>query len=703
MTDVIRFEKKNSVGVITINNPPANAMNFAAKKGVSQHIKACMKDNTCEAVVITGEGRIFVAGADISEFGKETPEGVPELEDLILEIEQSPKPVVAALNGLALGGGMELAMGCHYRLALPTVEVGQPEVKLGFIPGGGGTQRLPRLVGVELALEMIVTGKPIDAKRAHAAGAFDEIVEDNLLARAIKFVSDQANSSQDPRRTCDLNDKVMNIDPKIFEDWRTKITRKSRNMVSPFECINTVEASTTMDFKAGLENEREVFVRLRDSNEGKSMRYMFFAEREVAKIPDIPKDTKTQEIKRSAIIGSGTMGGGIAMNFANAGIPVVVVDINQGALDAGLEKVRNNYAGSVSRGRITQDNMDKCLSLISGTTEYLKIKDVDIVIEAAFENMELKKKIFADLDKICKSETILASNTSTLDINEIANVTKRPDKVCGTHFFSPANIMKLLENVRAEKSSKETIATIMGLAKKIRKTGVLVGVGDGFVGNRMLHISARIAEFMVEEGALPWEIDKVIYEFGFPMGPFAMNDLAGVDVRFLIRQEQKKLYGNRRQSVIIDKIYETGRYGQKTNAGWYKYTEGSHKGEPDKIIEDLIIKTSAELGYERRKFSNKEILETYLYSMINTGAKVLEEGLAVRSSDIDVIWHYGYGFPRYWGGPMFYADLIGLPEVYKKVCDLNKKYGDWVKPSNLLKRLAEEGEDFNDFELDQIN
>ena len=698
MTDVINFEKKGSVGVITINNPPANAMSFAAKKGVSNYIRVCIEDNTCKAIVITGQGHIFIAGADISEFGKATPEGVPELEELIHDIEQSPKPVVAAINGLALGGGMELAMSCHYRLAVPTAQAGQPEVNLGFIPGGGGTQRLPRLVGIELALEMIVTGKPIDAQKAYESGAFDEIVESDLLDRAISFAEHKAESGEAPRRTCDLNEKVRNIDSKIFEDWRNKIAKKSRNMASPFECINTVQASTKMDFTAGLANEREVFVRLMNSNEGKSMRHMFFAERTVAKVPDIPKDTKTQEINKSAIIGSGTMGGGIAMNFANAGIPVVVVDVEQAALEKGLNTVRNNYANSVSRGRISQDNMDKCLSLISGTTDYGDIEDADIVIEAVFEDMALKKKIFATLDEVCKPETILASNTSSLDINEIASATKRPDKVCGTHFFSPANIMKLLENVRTEKSSKETIATIMKLAKSIRKTGVLVGVGDGFVGNRMLHISARIAEFMVEEGAFPWQVDKVIFDFGFPMGPFAMNDLAGVDVRYLIRQEQKKLYGDRRQSVIIDKVYETGRYGQKTNAGWYKYADGSRKGEPDSIIEDLILRTSDELGFERRKFSDTEILETYLYSMINTGAKVLEEGLAVRSSDIDVIWHYGYGFPRYWGGPMFYADLIGLPEVYKKVCELNKKYGDWVNPSDLLKELAMQEKGFKDFE-----
>jgi len=700
MSDVIKFEKKGSVGIITIDNPPANAMSFAAKKGVSDYLNSCMTDDQYEAIIITGEGRIFVAGADISEFGKDTPAGVPELEDVIQNIENSDKPVVAAFNGMALGGGMELAMACHYRLATPAVKVGQPEVNLGFIPGGGGTQRLPRLVGVELALEMIVTGKPIDAAAALEAGAIDEIVDGDLMSRAIEFAEEKGKSGEEPRRTCFLDEKVKNVDPEIFDVWRKKIAPKSRNMRSPFECINTVEASTTMDFNAGLKNERKVFDVLLTSNEGKSMRHMFFAEREVAKIPDVPKDTKTQDIKKAAVIGSGTMGGGIAMNFANAGIPVVVVDVDHSVLKVGLEKVKNNYAGSVSKGRISQENMDECLGQISVTTDYNDIADVDIVIEAAFEDMDVKKKIFSQLDKICKSDAILATNTSTLNINEIAASTSRPDKVCGTHFFSPANVMKLLENVRTDKSSIETIATVMGLAKTLKKTGVLVGVGDGFVGNRILHVAARIAEFMVEEGALPWDIDKVIYDFGFPMGPFAMNDLAGIDVRYLVRQEQKKLYGDRRQSVILDRVYDTGRYGQKTNAGWYDYPDGSRKGEPNKLIEELIVKTSAELGYERRRFSEQEILETYLYSMINTGAKVLEEGLAIRSSDIDVIWHYGYGFPRYWGGPMFYADLIGLSEVYEKVCELNKKYGEWVVPSELLKKLAEEGKGFSDFKAD---
>jgi 3-hydroxyacyl-CoA dehydrogenase len=697
MTDVVKFEKQGAIGVITIDYPPANALSFAVKKGLSEHFYACLEDDDCKGMVITGAGRMFVAGADIGEFGMATPEGVPELENFIREIEVAPKPVVAAINGMALGGGMELAMGSHYRIAAPSVSVGQPEVHLGFIPGGGGTQRLPRLIGVEKALEMIVGGNPIDAATALKYGAIDEVVEGDLVARAVELAEQKADSGETPRQTGAQTDKISNVDPQIFEDWRKKVAPKSRNMESPFECINTVEASTKMDIVEGLAFERKTFVRLMMTAEAKSMRHMFFAERGVTKIPDVPKDTAIQEINKAAIIGSGTMGGGIAMNFANVGIPVVVVDIAQDALDAGLEKVKANYAGSVSRGRISQEKMDQCMSLISGTTDYADLADVDIVIEAVFEEMGLKKKIFAELDKVCKPEAILASNTSTLDINEIATATNRPDKVCGTHFFSPANIMKLMENVRTKDSSKETIATIMALAKKIRKIGVLVGVGDGFVGNRMLHPSARIAEFMVEEGALPWQIDKVIYDFGFPMGPFAMNDLAGIDVRYLVRQEQKKLYGDRRQSVVLDRMYETGRYGQKTKAGWYTYEDGNRKGEPDPFTEDLIVKTSAELGFERRDFSDEEILETYLYAMINTGAMVLEEGLAIRAADIDVIWHYGYGFPRYWGGPMFYADLIGLPKIYEKVCELNERYGDWVKPSALLKSLAEEGKGFGDY------
>jgi 3-hydroxyacyl-CoA dehydrogenase len=696
MSDVIELSMDGAIGVVTINNPPANALSYAVVKGLDDTIRTCMENDACEAVVLTGAGKMFVAGADIREFNIPRPDDVPELHDMIKGIEDSPKPVVAAVNGLALGGGLELAMGCHYRLIASTAQVGQPEINLGFIPGAGGTQRLPRLAGVENALEMIVGGAPIKAATAVEFGIADELVEGDIVARALEYAANEAKDGG-PRPTGTRTEKLSGFDPGIFDKWREKVAPKSRGMDAPFECINTVEAATTMNLLDGLENERVTFVRLRDGNKAKAMRYMFFAEREVAKIPDVPKDTEVLPIQKAAVIGSGTMGGGIAMNFANAGIPVSLVDVSEDALAAGLDKVEQNYAGSVSRGRITQDAMDACMGMISGTTDYADVADADIVIEAVFEDMDLKKKIFAELDSACKPETILASNTSSLDINEIGAATGRPDKVCGAHFFSPANVMKLMENVRTDAASKETVATLMNLSKVLKKTGVLVGVGDGFVGNRMLHVAARIAEFMVEEGALPWQIDKVIYDFGFPMGPFQMNDLAGIDVRYLIREEQKKKTGDRRQSVILDRVYETGRYGQKTGGGWYTYADGDRKGAPEPMIEELILKTSEELGFTRRTYTDEEILERYLYSIINTGAQVLEEGLAIRASDIDVIWHYGYGFPRYQGGPMFYADLVGLDNIYDKVLALHEDYGDWVKPSGLLKSLAEEGKGFADY------
>lgn len=697
MSDVIEYEKKGAIGVITINNPPANALSFAVVKGIGEKIEACMADDDCIGAVVTGAGKMFVAGADISEFGVPRPSDVPELEDVIKAIEDAPKPVVAAVNGLALGGGLELGMGCHYRLGAPKIVVGQPEVKLGLIPGGGGTQRLPRLAGVAKALEMIVEGEPINAQDALDSGVIDEIVEDDIVARAVKFAEEKAAAGETPRATGAVEDKISDFDNGLFDQWREKTLPKTKGQEAPAECINCVEVATTKPFPEGLKHERDVFVRLRDGKKSQGMRHMFFAERGVAKIPDIGRDIVPQDINKAAIIGSGTMGGGIAMNFANAGIPVVVVDIAPDALDAGLGKVKDNYAVSVSRNRLTQEKMDERMGLISGTTDYADIADADIVIEAVFESMDLKKQIFAELDKVCKPETILASNTSTLDINEIAKATNRPDKVCGTHFFSPANVMKLMENVRTEKASKETIATIMKLAGTLKKVGVLVGVGDGFVGNRMLHVGARVAEFMVEEGAMPWQVDKVVVDYGFPIGPFQLNDLAGIDIRHAIRAEQMKLYGDRRQSVILEQVYQTGRYGQKTNGGWYTYEGGSRKGTPEPEIEALIIKTSEENGIERRNFTDEDILERYLYSIINTGAYVLEEGLAIRSADIDVIWNYGYGFPRYWGGPMFAADLIGLDKIYAKVSAMHDEYGDWAKPSALLKSLAEEGKGFADF------
>ena len=695
MTDVIQLHKDGAIGVITINNPPANALSFAATKGIDENLAACLADDSIDAIVITGAGRMFVAGADIREFGMKRPEDVPELPDVVDRLEASPKPIIAAINGVAFGGGMELAMGCHYRLAAPTASIAQPEVKLGLIPGAGGTQRLPRLIGVEAALDAIISGDPISAADAVKLGAIDELVTDgDLMARAISF----AGENLKPRPTGAIDDKINDTDPAIFDEYRKSIERRSRGMQAPYDCIECVQFSTQLPLQKALAKERVIFEQRRDSPESAGMRYMFFAEREAAKIPDIPRDIAGQDVKCAGVIGSGLMGGGIAMNFANAGIPVTIIDLSEEALAAGLERVRKNYEGSVSRGRFTQDEMDRRMALIRGASDYSELADADIVIEAVFEEMNVKKKVFADLDKYCKPAAVLASNTSSLDINEIASVTDRPENVCGTHFFSPANVMKLMENVRAEATSEETIATIMGLSKTLDKVGVLVGVGDGFVGNRMLHVAARVADFMLEEGALPWQVDEAIYNFGFPMGPFAMNDLAGIDVRHFTRQAQAQLYPDRRQSLVLDRVHALGRYGQKTNAGWYKYEPGSRTPVRDPEIESLIGEISKELGTERHEFSAEEIRDRYLCAMINQGAHVLDEGLAIRASDIDVIWHYGYGFPRYNGGPMFYADQIGLDKILDKVVELEELYGAWLKPADSLKRLAEAGKGFKDYE-----
>ena len=695
MPDVVTSAKHGRVAVITIDNPPANALSFAVTKGLAAAIAAADADPDIVAMVVTGAGRMFVAGADIREFSLPRPSDSPDLPVIITTMEDGAKPVVAALNGIAFGGGLELAMGCHYRLAAPGVSVGQPEVKLGLIPGAGGTQRLPRLTGIEKALEMIVGGDPIDAAKALEFGIVDEIVDGDLLTRAVEFAGDV--SDRPPRVTGALTDKLGDADEKLFAGVREATAKKFRGVDAPMVAIDCVEFAAKLPLDEGLAREREAFAKLRDGDQSKAMRYMFFAEREVAKVPDVPRDTPTKKIEKAAVIGAGTMGGGIAMNFANAGIPVTVVEVARDALHAGLERVRQNYEGSVSRGRMSEDVMAKRMGLISGATDYAAIADADIVIEAVFEDMNLKKKIFAELDEVCKPDAILASNTSSLDIDEIAAATKRPDKVVGTHFFSPANVMKLLENVRTERASSETIATVMQLSKTLGKVGVLVGVGDGFVGNRMLHLAARVSEFLLEEGAQPAQIDRAIYEWGFPMGPFAVSDLAGVDIRGATRKIQKVLYAGRREPVILDKILERGRLGQKTGAGWYKYEKGNRKPIPDAEIENLINETVAALGVKPKQFTDAEIVDRYVAALISQGARVLEEGLAMRASDIDVVWHYGYGFPRYRGGPMFYADMIGLDKVLATMEELHAAYGDWCEPAPLLRRLAKEGKTFADF------
>jgi 3-hydroxyacyl-CoA dehydrogenase len=699
MTDLVEFERRGAVGVITINNPPVNALGAEVRAGIAEALTRAAGDSAITALVLTGTGRTFSGGADIREFSGPPRTDVPNLRQIIESIEDSAKPVVAAINGVAAGGGMEISLGCHYRLAAPAARLGQPEVKLGIVPGAGGTQRLPRLVGVEAALELIVGGDLVPAAGALALGVVDEVVEGDLVARAVALAEQVVDEGRAPRRSREMEDKLAAArgHPELFAAFRERMARRARGYEAPYACVECVEAAVALPFTEAMAKEREVFLRCVTSDQSKALRHVFFAERQVAKIPDVPADTPTQPVETAAVVGAGTMGGGIAMNFANAGIPVRLLELSQEVLDKGLETIRKNYAATVSKGRLSQSEMDRRMGLITGVVDYDEIDDADFVIEAVFEEMEIKKDVFRTLDRVCKADAILATNTSTLDIDEIAAETGRPEAVIGTHFFSPANVMRLLENVRGAKSSERTIATTMKLAKRIGKVGVLVGVCDGFVGNRMLYAYTRQASFLLEEGALPQQVDRVIYNFGFPMGPFAMGDLAGLDVGWRIRQRRAATRPkNLRYSRLADQVCERGRFGQKTGAGWYRYQAGSRAAIPDPEIEALIQAASAELGFERRQIDDQEILERCLYPLINEGAKILDEGLALRASDIDIIWIYGYGFPPYRGGPMFHADALGLDTVYEGMRKLHETHGDWLEPAPLLERLAREGKGFRD-------
>ena len=646
--------------------------------------------------MLTGEGRCFCAGADIREFGQ--PPQDPGLREVIAQLEDCPKPVVAAIHGTALGGGLELALGCHYRVGDGSARLGLPEIKLGLLPGAGGTQRLPRVIGVEAALKVILSGEFMSAGKARDNGLLDDLVEGgDLVSAAVAFAETLVAEGKGARKTRDLKIEAPSAD--FFDKTRASIARRSRGLIAPGHCIQCVENAVTLPFEEGLAQERALFSECLASDQSRGQRHLFFAEREAAKVPDVPADTPVLPIRSAAVIGCGTMGGGIAMNFANAGIPVRVLESSAEALDKGLGIIGKNYAGSVSRGRISQEEMDTRMALIDGVTDYSALAEADIVIEAVFEEMDIKKEVFGKLDAACKDGAILASNTSTLDVDEIAAATKRPEKVIGTHFFSPANVMKLMENVRGAKTDRETIATVMKLAKTINKVGVLVGVCDGFVGNRMLYAYTRQANALIMEGALPHEVDKVIYDFGFPMGPFAMGDLAGLDVGWRIRKRRAKSNATVLEtSIIADKVCEMGRFGQKTGAGWFRYEAGSRTPQPDPVIEQLILETAAERGIERRAIGEQEILERCMYPLINEGAKILEEGLATRASDVDVVWIYGYGFPLYRGGPMFWADSIGLQPIYDVMSRLYDKHGDLLKPAASLERLAKAGKGFADFE-----
>ena len=699
MPGSVTFERHDDVALLRLNNPPVNGLSWAMRAALGERVAEALADDAVRAIVLAGADRMFCGGADIREFSAPPPPNAASLPAVLDEIEASPKPVVAAIHGVAAGGGMEVALACHVRLAAPGTRLGLPEVTLGILPGAGGTQRMPRLIGVEKALDVIVGGKLHPVDKAVALGFVDECVEGDLVETAIARARQLAADGAPLRRASRLEEHLAAARgrPEIFDDFRRKMAKRARGFDAPYACVDCVEKALAMPYAEALKHERAVFNRLRESDQSAAQRHAFFAEREVAKIPDVPKDTPAQPVAAVGVVGCGTMGGGIAMSVANAGLPVTVLESSQEALDRGMAIIRKNYAATVSKGRLSQAEMDARLSRITPTLDDAGLGAADAVIEAVFEELPLKQEVFARLDRVCKPEAILATNTSTLDVDAIAASTSRPEQVIGTHFFSPANVMRLMENVRGARTSPETIATVMKLSKKLGKVGVLVGVCDGFVGNRMLYAYRRQADFLLEEGALPEQIDRVIYDFGLPMGPYQMADLAGLDVSWRVRKAQAATRPEHlRYSPIADRICEQGRFGQKTGAGWYRYEEGSRVPIPDPAIHELIAGVSAELGIERRTIGDDEIVPRCLYPLVNEGAKILEEGLALRASDIDVIWMHGYGFPRYRGGPMFWADLVGLRTVYDTMSRLHDAHGEWLAPAPLLKRLAEQGKGFKD-------
>ncbi|HSZ60437.1 MAG TPA: 3-hydroxyacyl-CoA dehydrogenase NAD-binding domain-containing protein [Terriglobales bacterium] len=698
-TNLVKLTKDNDIAIVTIDNPPVNALGPGVPEGIGAAIDEVNRDPAVKAAVVIGAGRTFVAGADIKEFGKMTAGGPRRsLLPLLLKIEDSAKPVVMAIHGQAFGGGLELAMAGHYRVASPSAQVGQPEVKLGIIPGAGGTQRLPRLVGIAKAVEMCAEGKPVSARDAAALGLIDRLIDGDLLAGVVAFAREIA--AQPAPKTRERSDKrgTAAENAAIFSAARDTARKKQRGLIAPLAAIDAVEASTKLPFDQGCEAEAKLFTECLFSDQSKALIHVFFGEREVAKIPDIPKETPVLPINRVAIVGSGTMGGGIAMVFANAGIPVLLKDVDEAALEQGLNKIKKNYATSVQRGRITQAFADERLRLITPVLSYGAFADVDMVVEAVFEGMALKKTIFADLDRVCRKGAILASNTSTLDIDEIASATSRPESVIGTHFFSPANVMRLLEIVRGKKSSKEVIATCMQLSKKLGKIGVLVGNCRGFVGNRMFGPYRREAQFLIEEGSDAQTVDQALVDFGCAMGPMATGDLAGLDVGWRIRKEYRHLEKpGIRQPFAEDRLCEMGRYGQKTLRGWYLYDE-NRRPTPDPEGAALVRQWSAEEGIPQRQISAAEIVDRCIYALVNEGARILEEGYALRAVDIDVIYINGYGFPAYRGGPMWYADTVGLQKVYERICAFNQQHGELWTPAPLLKRLAQAGKTFADFD-----
>jgi 3-hydroxyacyl-CoA dehydrogenase len=691
---LVRLERDGDVGVIIVNYPPVNALGPGVAEGIIDCLKRGNADPAIKAMVIMGNGRSFIAGADIRGFGTNRKR-LPLGQRVYDVLDAAQKPVVAAIHGYALGGGLEIAMACHYRIALPSAKVGLPEVLIGILPGGGGTQRLPRLAGPKAALDMIVSGRHAPAREAAKLGILDEVLPEasDLHATSVAFAHRIAERRPLPR----VRDRAAKLsDPGIFDATRQAIARRARNQKAPYNCIAAVEAACTLPFDEGIRREQELFAELENAEEARALRYAFFAEREVAKLPDMPAGIQPHEFRSPAVIGAGTMGGGIAMAFADSGFEVKIIDATPEALQRGMERIRANYATSVMRGSLAEDEMKRRLARIHSAEGYDDIRDSDIVIEAVFEEMDVKKPVFAKLDEVMNPDAFLFSNTSALDIDQLAGVTRRPQMVAGTHFFSPANVMKLLEVVRGAKSAPETLVTAMALGRKIGKISAMAGNTDGFVANRSRAPFNTEMVILLEEGCLPEQVDRVMVDFGYPMGPFAVGDLAGLDVGAAGRRRRAAADPNYRKLPIADRLVEMGRFGQKTGAGWYRYEKGDRTPHADPEVAAIIRQVAQEMGVPQREFSDTEILHRLLFSSVNEACRILEEGKAYRASDVDVMWLHGFGFPRYRGGLMFWADGMGVRNVYDQIARWHQQYGERWTPSRLLRELAETNTPFRE-------